>query len=69
MKFEVVRLDLQRALRTPTMGVWGHAPPGKFWISGLVKSSLMRFLSNNIMAETCCKLAIVCAAAPRRDAT
>ena len=37
----------------------GGMPPGKFWISGLLKPSLMRFLSN--MAETCYKLAVVCA--------
>ncbi len=24
-------------------GVWGHAPPGKFWISGLLRSFLVQF--------------------------
>ncbi len=24
-------------------GVWGHVPPGKFWISGLLRSLLVRF--------------------------
>ena len=39
-----------------------HSPPGTFWISGLLKSSLMRFLSNT--AETCCELAIESEAMP-----
>ena len=58
---------LQCALRTRTRGggVWGHAPSGKFGISGLLKSSLMRFLGN--MAETCCELAIVCRAVTRPE--
>ena len=34
-------------------------PPRKFLISGLLKSSLMRLLTN--MAETCCELAIMLA--------
>ena len=50
--------ELECALSVPTRGVWGHAPPRKFWISGLLKSSLMQFLSD--MAETCCELATVC---------
>ena len=34
---------LQRARIARTRGVLGHAPSGKFWISGLLKSSLMQF--------------------------
>ena len=41
------------------LGGMGACHPGKFWISGLLKSSLMQCFSN--MAETCCKLAIVLA--------
>ncbi len=31
------------AQSTPARGVWGHAPPGKFWISGLLRSFLVQF--------------------------
>ena len=41
------------------IGGLGACNLGKVWISGLLKPSLMRYLSN--MAETCCKLAIVLA--------
>ena len=55
-----VCMEVQLAQSVPTKVVWGHGPQGKFWISDLLKSSLMRFLSN--MAETFCELAIVCTA-------
>ena len=32
-----------RALNAAARGVWGHAPPGKFWDSGLQRSFLMQF--------------------------
>ena len=35
-----MRFDLS-ARRALARGVWGHAPPGKFWISGLLRSFLV----------------------------
>ena len=47
------------------VGSWGLPPKGKFRISGLLKPSLMRFLSN--MAETCCEIAANYIVDSRRD--
>ena len=27
----------------PSRGVWGHAPPGKFWVLDLLRSFVMQF--------------------------
>ena len=62
MKFEVVRLGLTVCMHVQRAHLLGRSagmppPPGKFRISGLLKSFLMRFLSN--ITETCCESAKV----------
>ena len=66
MNFEVVRSGLMCVCMNYSMHEarlleesGGNAPSGTFFILGLLKSSLMRFLSK--MAESCCESAFVLA--------
>ena len=67
--FLAIRQAHKNAHSVPTRGVWGHAPPGKCLISGLLRSFLMHFrsldqefheLAMTVVTNSCHSLIISC---------